>query len=142
MPRGVKMRVNTNGVAVTDAMAAVIGSRPAVDSFEVITRGVVDSTVLPTSSVQSLRLLEELQDGSLFGVGLFRSTVSIFINEGVWNAMPTADRLTIEKVSDEHLVRLAGENLDAAETEVRATLEPSGIEVFEMPPRGDRDAGG
>ena len=34
--QGLKMRVNTNGVAVTDAMGAVIVSRPAVESSEVI----------------------------------------------------------------------------------------------------------
>ena len=132
--QGLKMRVNPNGAAVTAAMGSVVVSRPAVESFEVITRGVVDGTVLPISSVQGLRLLEELQYGTLFGNGLYRSTVSIVINEGVWNAMPEEDRLAIEQVSGEHLALLAGRNMDAAETEVRALLEPSGIEVFEMPP--------
>lgn len=131
--KGLKIRVNPNGAAVTDAMGAVVVSRPAIESFEIITRGVVDGTVLPITSVQGLRLLEELKYGTLFADGLYRSTVSIIVNDTVWNAMPEADRMAIEKVSGEHLARLAGSNFDAAEAEVRALLEPSGIAVTEMP---------
>jgi len=129
---GLKLRVNPNGTATAAAMGAVVVARPAVESFELITRGVVDGTLMPISTVQGLRLLGELKYGSLFGKGLYRSTISIIFNEDFWDAMPEEDRLAVEKVSGESLARLAGRNLDDAETQVRAQLEPNGIAVTEI----------
>ncbi len=125
--QGLKLRVNPNGTDVASAMGAVVVSRPAIESYEIITRGVVDGTLLPITSVDGLGLLEELEHGTLFGEGLYRSTVSIIFNENFWNAMPEEDRAVIEKVSGEAIAQIAGANLDASEVEIREQLEPSGI---------------
>ncbi|AQZ53937.1 TRAP transporter substrate-binding protein DctP [Martelella mediterranea] len=128
---GLKLRVNPNGVPVIAAMGGVIVSRPAVDTFELVERGVVDGTVLPISSVEGLGVLEELKYATLYPGSLYRSTASIIFNQKVWDAMPEADRAAIEKVSGEALAALAGGNLDDATEQARAELEPAGMEVIE-----------
>lgn len=130
--KGLKLRVNPNGTEAAVALGAVVVSRPAVESYELVTRGVVDGTLLPISSIQGLRLLKDIKYGTLFGNGIYRSTVSIIFNENFWNNMPEKDRAAIDKVSGEYLARLAGANIDKSDTEVRALLEPSGIEVNEI----------
>ncbi|WP_407495666.1 TRAP transporter substrate-binding protein DctP [Pseudooceanicola sp. MF1-13] len=130
---GLKLRVNPNGTDSAVAMGGVVVSRPAIESYELITRGVVDGTLLPISSVEGLRLLEDLEYGTLIGDGMYRSTVSILFNENFWNDMPEEDRKAIEAASGEYIARLSGKNLEASEVEVRAKLEPSGIQITEMP---------
>lgn len=128
---GLKLRVNPNGVAVISAMGGVIVSRPAIETFELVERGVVDGTVLPISSVEGLGVLEELKYATLYPGSLYRSTASIIFNQQFWDSMSEDDRAAIDKVSGEALAVLAGRNLDDATEQARAMLEPAGIEVIE-----------
>ncbi len=128
---GIKLRVNPNGTAVVEAMGGVVISRPAVESFEIITRGVADGTVLPISSVEGLGVLKELKYATLYPGSLYRSTGSIVFNRGFWDSIPDAEKTAIEKVSGEALARLGGANLDRATEETRAKLQDAGVDVFE-----------
>jgi len=131
--QGIKLRVNPNGVGAAEALGAVVVSRPAVESFEVITRGVVDGTLLPIGSVDGLGLEEELNFGTLVGDGLYRSTVSIIMNEDAWNDLTEEERQAIDAISGEALARSAGNRMDTEEKEILERIRGAGIAINEMP---------
>ena len=129
--QGLKIRT---GGGVAEAVAKALGAsafvKPAPESYELLKGGVADGVFFPLESIVSFKLETVLEQATLFPGGMYSSAFGFFMNEDKWNKLPKQDQDAIEKLSGEHIARLAGQSWDEA--------DKKGIEALQEVRRQDR----
>ena len=128
--QGLKIRT---GGGVAEALAKALGTsafvKPAPESYELLKSGVADGVFFPMESIISFKLDTVLEQATLFPGGMYSSAFGFFMNEDKWNKLPKPDQAAIEKLSGEHLARLAGQSWDEADRKGLEALRKSGVKI-------------
>jgi TRAP-type C4-dicarboxylate transport system substrate-binding protein len=133
--QGLKIRT---GGGVAEAVANALGAsafvKPAPESFELLKSGVADGVFFPLESIVSFKLETVLEQATLFPGGMYSSAFGFFMNEGKWARLSREDQAAIEKVSGEHLARMAGQAWDDADKRGMEGLKASGVRIVNADP--------
>src|SRR5499426_280040 len=133
--QGLKIRT---GGGIAEAVAKALGTaafvKPAPESYELLKSGVADGTFFPLESVVSFKLDTVLEQATLFPGGMYSSAFGFFMNEDKWNKIPKEDQAIIEKLSGEHIARLAGASWDEADKKGLEALKKSGVKIVNANP--------
>jgi len=121
--QGLKIRT------VAKALGASAFVKPAPESYELLKSGVADGVFFPMESIISFKLDTVLEQATLFPGGMYSSAFGFFMNEDKWNKLPKQDQAAIEKISGEHIARLAGRSWDDADTRGFEVLKKSGVKI-------------
>ena len=128
--QGLKIRT---GGGVAEAVAKALGTsafvKPAPESYELLKGGVADGVFFPLESIVSFKLDTVLEQATLFPGGMYSSSFGFFMNEEKWNKLPKQDQEIFEKLSGEHIARLAGASWDEADKKGMEALKKSGVKV-------------
>jgi TRAP-type C4-dicarboxylate transport system substrate-binding protein len=128
--QGLKIRT---GGGIAEAVANALGAsafvKPAPESFELLKSGVADGVFFPLESIVSFKLETVLEQATLFPGGMYSSAFGFFMNEGKWAKLSKEDQAAIEKVSGEHLARMAGASWDEADRKGMDALKKSGVKI-------------
>jgi len=65
---------------------------------------------------------------------MYSSAFGFFMNEDKWNKLPKQDQAAIEKISGEHIARLAGQSWDDADKRGFEALKKSGVKIVNASP--------
>jgi len=65
---------------------------------------------------------------------MYSSAFGFFMNEDKWNKIPKEDQSIIEKLSGEHIARLAGASWDEADRKGLDALKKSGVKIVNASP--------
>jgi TRAP-type C4-dicarboxylate transport system substrate-binding protein len=126
------LRLRATGGIVQD-MSELIGIVPqfaaVTETYELLSRGVVDGVMFNWDSVISFRLSDNLKHAYVIPGGLFRDAHNVVINQRLYDSLPEGDRAIIDKHSGETLARLAGQVWDRADTKARDKLESLGYKI-------------
>ena len=128
--QGLKIRTG-GGIAekVAKALGASAFVKPAPESYELLSSGVADGVFFPLESIISFKLETVLAQATLFPGGMYSSAFGFFMNEDKWNKLARGDQDAIEKISGEHIARLAGNSWDAADQKGMDALKKSGVKI-------------
>ena len=133
--QGLKIRT---GGGIAEAVAKALGTsafvKPAPESYELLKSGVADGVFFPLESIVSFKLDTVLEQATLFPGGMYSSAFGFFMNEDKWNKIPKEDQAIIEKLSGEHIARLAGASWDEADRKGMDALRKSGVKVVNANP--------
>ena len=128
--QGLKIRT---GGGIAEAVAKALGAsafvKPAPESYELLKSGVADGVFFPMESIISFKLDTVLEQATLFPGGMYSSAFGFFMNEDKWNKLPKQDQDAIEKISGEHIARLAGQSWDDADKRGFEALKKSGVKI-------------
>jgi TRAP-type C4-dicarboxylate transport system substrate-binding protein len=119
---------------VAKALGASAFVKPAPESYELLKGGVADGVFFPLESIVSFKLETVLEQATLFPGGMYSSAFGFFMNEDKWNKLPKADQAIIEKLSGEHIARLAGQSWDEADRKGMEALKKSGVKIVNADP--------
>jgi len=112
--QGLKIRT---GGGIAEAVAKALGTsafvKPAPESYELET---------------------VIEQATLFPGGMYSSAFGFFMNEDKWNKIPKEDQAIIEKLSGEHIARLAGASWDEADKKGMEALKKSGVKIVNANP--------
>lgn len=133
--QGLKIRT---GGGIAEAVAKALGTsafvKPAPESYELLQSGVADGVFFPLESIVSFKLETVLEQATLFPGGMYSSAFGFFMNEDKWNKIPREDQAIIEKLSGEHIARLAGASWDEADRKGLEALKKSGVKIVNASP--------
>ena len=133
--QGLKIRT---GGGVAEAVAKALGTsafvKPAPESFELMKSGVADGVFFPLESIVSFKLDTVVEQATLFPGGMYSSAFGFFMNEDKWAKLSKEDQAAIEKVSGEHLARMAGASWDEADRKGLEALKKSGVKISSAGP--------
>lgn len=97
--------------------------KPAPESYELMSTGVVDGVFFPPESIVSFRLDTLVKDATLFPGGLYADVHSIIMNPAAFEKLAPADQAILLKLSGEHIARLGGRTWGAADTSALEKLK-------------------
>ncbi len=128
--QGLKIRT---GGGVAEGVAKALGTsafvKPAPESFELLKSGVADGVFFPIESIVSFKLETVLEQATLFPGGMYSSAFGFFMNEDKWAKLPKEDQAAIEKLSGEHIARLAGGSWDEADRKGMEAMKKAGMKI-------------
>ena len=106
---GLKVRIG-GGIQADVATALKINPvvKPAPESYELMSTGVVDGVFFPPESIASFRLDGVVKHALTFPGGLYSDLHGIIMNEKAFEKLSEADRATLLKLSGEHIARMGG----------------------------------
>jgi TRAP-type transport system periplasmic protein len=133
--QGLKIRT---GGGIAEAVAKALGTsafvKPAPESYELLQSGVADGVFFPVEAIVSFKLDTVLEQATLFPGGMYSSAFGFFMNEDKWNKIPKDDQAIIEKLSGEHIARLAGASWDEADKKGFEALKKAGVKIVNANP--------
>ncbi len=127
---GVKFRVG--GGVVNDvgkALGVNMTLKPAPQSYELMSSGVVDGVWFPHESIESFKLEKLIKYATSVPGGLYNTSFALVMNPATWAKISKADQAAIDKLSGEHAARLFGKFWDAADVRSKALQQAAGIET-------------
>ncbi|MCL4748079.1 MAG: TRAP transporter substrate-binding protein, partial [Burkholderiaceae bacterium] len=124
---GLKMRV-TGGYLrdIATALKMVPLLKPATESYELLSTGVADGTLLPVESMAAFNLQKLVPHTAIVPGGFYFATFFMGMNEEKYLKLKPEDRAAIDRASGEVLVRLGAGVFDARDKRVLGELKSAG----------------
>ncbi|MDR7095672.1 TRAP transporter substrate-binding protein [Hydrogenophaga laconesensis] len=100
--------------------------KPAPESFEMLSTGVMDGTFFPDESVASFKL-SMVRHATTFPGGLYNTSFVFMMNEDKYKALSAQDKAVVDKISGETAARIFGEGWDRVDASSRELQKTQGV---------------
>ena len=91
--QGLKFRVGGGMVnEIGKAIGANVTVKPATESYELLSTGVMDGVFFPAESIASFKLEKLLRYRTDFPGGLYNTSFAFVMNADTWKRIPKADQ--------------------------------------------------
>ncbi|NCT96383.1 MAG: TRAP transporter substrate-binding protein [Comamonadaceae bacterium] len=100
--------------------------KPAPDSFELLSTGVMDGTFFPDESIASFKL-NMIKHATTFPGGLYNTSFVFMMNPAKYNALSAQDKAVVDKISGEVATRIFGEGWDKVDAASRELQKTQGV---------------
>lgn len=127
---GIKFRVG--GGVVNDvgkALGANMTLKPAPQSYELLSSGVVDGVWFPDESIVSFKLDKLVKYRTAMPGGLYNTSFAFVMNPATWARISPADQAAIDKLSGEFAARHFGKYWDAEDDKSLAVQKQLGVQM-------------
>lgn len=132
--QGLKFRVGGGVVnEIGKALGISVTLKPAPESYELLSSGVMDGVLFPAESIESFRLDKIIRHRTDFPGGLYNTSFFFVMNEDTWAGLPKADQEAIAKLSGEPLARAFGQAWDRTDKSADAAMQAAGVKVVTAP---------
>lgn len=133
--KGLKFRVGGGVVnEVGKLLEANTTLKPATESYELLSTGVMDGVFLPFESISTYKIDKLVRHATTFPGGLYNSAFLVMMNKKAYEALPAADRAALDKLAGEPFARALGRSFDNKDREGMALAQASGIQVVQASP--------
>ena len=133
---GLKLRT---GGGVSADVARVLGAspvfKPAPETYELMSSGVVDGTMLPKETPLGLNLLRVIKYATYVPGGLYNVSFAMIASPKKWAQISPSDRDLIAKLSGQALARRFGQAWDAADTRGQKAVADTSIQIVNADPQ-------
>ena len=127
---GLKIRVGGGMVnEIGKVMGVNVTLKPAPQSYELLSSGVMDGVFFPAESVPSFKLEKLIKYRTSFPGGLYNTSFAMVMNRDAWAKIPKQDQEIVSKLAVEHLARMIGRAWDAADRKGIAVMQANNVEV-------------
>jgi TRAP-type transport system periplasmic protein len=126
--QGLKFRV---GGGMVNEVGKVLGMnvtlKPAPESYELMSSGVMDGVLFPSESIESFRLDKLVKHRTTFPGGLYNTSFVFMMNEAAWNKIGKDDQVAITKLSGETAARMFGRGWDGVDRRGIAIMQANNV---------------
>jgi TRAP-type transport system periplasmic protein len=127
--QGLKFRVGGGVVnEVGKALGVNMTLKPAPQSYELLSSGVVDGTWFPDESIVSFKLDKLIKFRTAVPGGLYNTSFALVMNQATWDKIPKADQAVITKMSGEWAARFIGKYWDDTDEASRKVQAAAGVQ--------------
>lgn len=126
---GLKMRVG--GGMINDIGAALginMTLKPAPQSYELLSSGVMDGVFFPAESIRGFKLEKLIKYRTDFPGGLYNTSFAFVMNPQTWNKLSKQDQEIVTRMSGEYVARFFGKAWDKDDREGSAFMQAEGIQ--------------
>ena len=109
---GLKWRVGGGMVnEISKALGMNVTLKPAPDSYELLSSGVMDGTLFPAESVESFKIDKVVKYGTQFPGGLYNTSFVFMMNQAKYDSLPPDVKKVVDELSGEVAARMFGKDL-------------------------------
>lgn len=132
--QGLKFRVGGGMAAdVGQAIGATVLQKPAPESYELLSQGIVDGVFFPAESPVAFKLEKLLRYATEFPGGLYSDTHAVIMNEAKFNSLSKQDQQILMKLAGDHMAQLAGKAWDRYGAAGETAMKAAGVQTMKAP---------
>ncbi len=127
---GLKFRVGGGMVNdVSQALAMNVTLKPANDSYELLSGGVMDGTLFPAESIEGFKIDKLIKHATVFPGGLYNTSFIAMMNLDKYNKLTADEKKAVDAISGENYARMFGRNWDNVDRRGHALMQANGTVV-------------
>ena len=127
---GLKFRIGGGMVnEITKKLDMNVTLKPAPDSYELLSGGVMDGTLFPAESTESFKIDKVIRHATTFPGGLYNTSFAFVMNEAKYNKLSADEKKAVDAASGEVFARLIGRQWDRVDRRATALMQANGVVV-------------
>jgi TRAP-type transport system periplasmic protein len=103
--------------------------KPAPDSYELLSGGVMDGTLFPAESIESFKIDKVIKYATTFPGGLYNTSFVFMMNPATYAKLSAADKKAVDDASGEVAARIMGRNWDKVDLRAYALMQANNVQV-------------
>ena len=132
---GMKWRIGGGMVnEISKAMGMNVTLKPAPESYELLSTGVMDGTLFPAESVESFKIDKVIRFATTFPGGLYNTSFVFMMNQAKYDGLPADVKKAIDEMSGEFAARMLGRGWDRVDRRGMAFMQASGVAFTKADP--------
>ena len=132
---GLKFRVGGGMVnEISKALNMNVTLKPAPESYELLSTGVIDGTLFPAESVEGFKIDKVVKYATLFPGGLYNTSFVFMLNQAKYDSMPPDVKKVVDELSGEFAARLMGRGWDKVDRRGMAFMQANGVTFTKADP--------
>lgn len=128
---GLKFRV---GGGMVNEMAKALGMnatlKPAPDSYELLSGGVMDGTLFPAESTISFRIDKLIKHATIFPGGLYNTSFVFMMNPAKYDKLSADEKKAVDAISGEVAARMFGRGWDKVDRVALGMMQANQVQVI------------
>ena len=127
---GLKWRVGGGMVnEISKAMGMNVTLKPAPESYELLSTGVMDGTLFPAESIESFKIDKVIKYGTTFPGGLYNTSFVFMINQAKYDSLAPDVKKVVDEISGEVAARMFGKAWDKVDRRGLAFMQANGVQL-------------
>jgi TRAP-type C4-dicarboxylate transport system substrate-binding protein len=128
---GLKFRVGGGMVnEISKTLGMNVTLKPAPDSYELLSGGVMDGTLFPAESTESFRIDKIIRHATTFPGGLYNTSFVFLMNQAKYDKLSAEDKKVVDSISGETAARIFGRGWDKVDTRALGLMQANGVQVI------------
>ena len=128
--QGLKWRVGggmVNEIAKTLGMNVTL--KPAPDSYELLSGGVMDGTLFPAESTESFKIDKIIKHATFFPGGLYNTSFVFLMNQAKYDKLSPDEKKAVDADIGRNAARIMGRNWDKVDRRGLALMQANGVQM-------------
>ena len=127
---GLKFRVGGGMVnEITKTLGMNVTLKPAPDSYELLSGGVMDGTLFPAESTESFKIDKIIRHATTFPGGLYNTSFVAIMNQARYDKLSADEKKAIDAISGETYARMFGRAWDKVDLRATALMQANGVQI-------------
>ncbi len=127
---GLKFRVGGGMVnEMSKALNMNVTLKPAPDSYELLSSGVMDGTLFPAESTESFKIDKIIKHATTFPGGLYNTSFVFMMNQAKYEKLSPEDKKAVDDISGETAARIFGRGWDKVDRRAFALMQVNGVVI-------------
>jgi len=128
--QGLKWRVGGGMVnEISKALEMNVTLKPAPDSYELLSGGVMDGTLFPAESIESFKIDKVIKYATTFPGGLYNTSFVFMMNQATYDKLSPEAKKAVDAASGEVAARTFGRNWDKVDRRAHALMQANNVQV-------------
>jgi TRAP-type C4-dicarboxylate transport system substrate-binding protein len=128
--QGLKFRVGGGMVNdISKALNMNVTLKPAPDSYELLSGGVMDGTLFPAESTESFKIDKIIKYATTFPGGLYNTSFVFMMNQGRYDKLSADEKKAVDAISGEVAARIFGREWDKVDRRATALMQANGVQI-------------
>ena len=126
---GMKWRIGGGMVNdISKALGMNVTLKPAPESYELLSTGVMDGTLFPAESVEGFKIDKVIKYATLFPGGLYNTSFVFMMNQAKYDSLPADVKKIVDEMSGEFAARMIGRGWDKVDRRGMAFMQANGVQ--------------
>lgn len=128
--QGLKWRVGGGMVnEISKTLGMNVTLKPAPESYELLSGGVMDGTLFPAESIEAFKLDKLIKHATVFPGGLYNTSFVFMMNPAKYNALSAEDKKVVDAASGEVAARMLGRSWDKFDRRAYGLMQANNVQV-------------
>ena len=134
--QGLKFRVGGGMVNdISKNLGMNVTLKPAPDSYELLSGGVMDGTLFPAESTESFKIDKIIKHATTFPGGLYNTSFVFMMNQGRYDKLASDEKKAVDALSGEVAARLFGRAWDNVDRRATALMQVNQVQIVKADAR-------
>lgn len=127
--QGLKFRIGGGMVnELSKALGMNVTLKPAPESYELLSTGVMDGTLFPAESVESFKIDKVVRYATTFPGGLYNTAFVFMMNQAKYDGLSPELKKVVDEASGEIAARMFGRQWDKDDRRAMAFMQAAGVQ--------------